>query len=145
MDVSNVMKLAINMHNCPKRPRVAAIQEPTADEQMCEAETDQLVEQLAAQQMVGVAFIVNNKCTVYRVMDSLFDSGSSHSFISRASVPVKCESLLPSVYKGMGGAKLNSFGKVKCAIKFRNHVFIHDFVILPDTETFVPIIIGRDL
>lgn len=104
-----------------------------------------LAEQLAASQMVSVAFKAGSKCTVNKNYVSLFDSGSSRSFIRRSLVPFGCEVQVPSVYRGMGNVKLNSHGEITCVITFRNRVITHRFIILPDAEALVPLLIGRDL
>lgn len=114
-------------------------EQPTEDEQLA------LVEQLAARQLVSVAFMVRNECTVNTNIASMFDSGSSISVIRRSLVPFGCGAKKPSFYRGMGHFKLHTYGTVDCALRFRDRTVFHKLVIIPDGEALVPLLIGRDL
>lgn len=112
-----------------------------------EDDVRRLAEQLTNHNMVSVAFLIEqNKCTEPISCFTLFDSGSPRSFISNSLVPfnLSSEGTLTQLY-GMGNKRLSTYGTVKCKILFRAHELIHDFIVLPDDETIIPLLIGVDL
>lgn len=48
-------------------------------------------------------------------------------------------------FKGVGNKNLSTYRFVNCKIAFNGSIFIHDFLVLPDNEAFVPFLFGRDL
>lgn len=123
--------------DCPKKKRtVAAI--GTAE--------DDISAPLDAFQLVSVAFLNQNKCTELIDCVSLFDTGSRNSFIQRSLVPFdnyRIKTL--SSFTGVGNKRISTYGFVKCHLIFKNCKFTHNIIVLPDDESVVPLLIGRDL
>ena len=103
------------------------------------------VEKLESTQIVIVAFIKENKCIGFKNFRSLFDSGSPSSFIRLSLVPFTYGPFKQTKFYGMGNSRKNSFDNVVCNIKFRDKTVSHSLVVVPDNESVVPILIGKDL
>lgn len=133
-------------NNCPKRKvnnAVAAIDDNNLDD---DPEVQRLAALLCETHMVSVAFIKPNKCIVSLKCSALFDTGSPVSFIRRSLVPVEVNGAKRvTSFKGMGNKRISTYGNVTCAIGFREHALRHEFIILPDEESPVPMLVGRDL
>lgn len=98
-------------------------------------------------QEVSVSFLKLGKpVVVVKGIQSLFDTGSSVSFINESIVPVGLlATLAPSQFRGLGNSRLYTRGQVTCRIKFKEVILNHSFIILPENSMAWPIIIGRDL
>lgn len=103
------------------------------------------IEKLESYRMVSVAFFDGDKCTVSKNCVSLFDSGSGHSFVRKSLVPFASEEKKLTPFRGMGNSRLSSYGKILCKVTFRNKSVTHVFTVIPDDESLVPLLVGRDL
>ncbi|RYE22183.1 MAG: hypothetical protein EOP45_08580, partial [Sphingobacteriaceae bacterium] len=135
-------------HSCPRKRKpdespnaVAAAIQLAAEEE----EVRRLAAQLNHQNLVSVAFYEQNKCTELISRFALFDSGSPISTIRKSYVPFVNDSRTLTKFKGMGNKQISMCGFVKCKFVFREHELTHDFLILPDEEAAVPLLVGRDL
>lgn len=147
-------ELGHNHHNCPKKKKLtseqitsavaAALQ--SADNDGEDAEVQRLAKKLAHHNLVSIAFVKQNKCTDLISRFALFDSGSPVSTIQKSLVPfVANDDQILTKFRGMGNKQLSMCGFVKCKFVFRDHVLMHYFLILPDEEAAVPLLVGRDL
>lgn len=126
----------------------AAVEENWDDEPADdEAEVRRVARQLAARNMVSVAFFDKHcKCTKLISRVGFFDNGSPTSFVRRSTVPFEVtDKTIMTNYRGMGNKNLSTHGFVKCKIVFEGREYLHKFLILPDAEAVVPFLIGRDL
>lgn len=145
-------------HDCPKKPKpvealtaaalpVAAAVQPAEDwDDDAEAEVRRLATQLKHHNLVSVAFIKQNKCTELTPLVGLFDSGSPVSCVKKSLVPfpVKSDKTMTR-FRGMGNKRLSMYGYIKCQFVFGEHNLTHFFIVLPDDQAAVPLLIGRDL
>ena len=77
---------------------------------------------------------------------SLLDTGSPITCIRESNVPQKIEKLKkPTAFRGLGGKTINMIGPVEAEVKLGNKKILHCFFVLPDNETKVPLLIGRDI
>lgn len=100
-------------HECPNRkqktsssyaPLASMVNEEDWDQNDEEAEVKRLAKQLAAMQLVSVAFIdvKQNKCTEVMYRNALFDSGSPVSFVRKSWVPFMEKKTSLTTYRSMG-------------------------------------------
>lgn len=110
------------------------------------SEDGHLIEHLSHLNLVSVAFYEQDKCTELISRIALFDSGSPVSTVKRSYVPflVNSDRKL-SGFRGMGNKTLSMYGFVKCQFVFREHIVTHNFLVLPDEEAAVDLLVGRDL
>lgn len=134
-------------HNCPrkKKPDESTSAVAAAIQLAKEEEVRRLAAQLKHQNWVSVAFYEQNKCTELISRSALFDSGSPVGTIQKSYVPFVNDDRILTKFKGMGNKQLSMCGFVKCKFVFREHELMHDFLILPDEEAAVPLLVGRDL
>lgn len=121
--------------NCPNRPSrtAAAVEDNSATEVNTFNE-------------VSVAFSVTElRNGNYTSVFSLLDSGSPKSFIRQSLLTDANTNLaVPTSYRGLGNQPLLSCGNIKCFIKFNNCISEQTLIVLPNTMTSVPMILGRD-
>ena len=106
-----------------------------------------LTNELAALQMVRVAFEFNNDVGPYKNILSLFDTGSPVNFFQQSIVPQVLylnKTPINTGCKGLGGVDLNAVGILKCYIKFSSQNHQVSIFILSDQLLPVPILLGRD-
>lgn len=137
--------------DCPKRRRpavIAAVEEPKVTEQESPSNADdEISEELAALQWVSVAFNVTEVGQITKSkLFSLFDTGSPANFIRKAHVPSKlCSNILIfSGCKGIGDARIYTYGKVQMLIEFQKQSHVITAFIVPDNILPTSLLLGRD-
>ena len=118
--------------DCPKKKRnVAAV-----------VHQDQVDEY----QTVSVDFFNLDRRTDVIKVFSFFDTGSPISCVKRSIIPFSF-GIKPqkTKFRGIGNKAIISLGLIKCEIYFKKHRIVHTFLVLPDEEDVVPMLIGRDL
>lgn len=76
---------------------------------------------------------------------SLFDTGSPTSFIKRNFVTKEMpKSKLPTNLKGLGGHRLEIYGRINCRVQFNKKICSMNIAVVPDDAMLFPLILGRD-
>lgn len=130
---------------CPKRIRSRTVAAVTPDNPPNEDGAIYDEDDIAAVQQVCVDFEVNGRQTKSTLF-SLLDTGSPVSFIRCSLVPSElcAKELTYSGCRGLGNARIYTFGIVNCFITFKNvHKHIH-VQIVPDNVLPTPLLLGRD-
>lgn len=140
-------------HDCPKKKKKEELvghvedwNDEVDDDDTGTTEVKTLAKQLAESHMVSVGFINRNKCMDFIKCIGLFDTGSPVSFVRRSMVPFEVNRVSTvSTYRSVGGKRLCTYGTVKCKFVYARHRLIHYFIILPDEQMLLPMLVGRDL
>lgn len=105
-----------------------------------------LAQQFDAINMVSVAQTEEgNRGTNFTRLLSLFDTGSPSSFIKRKFVTKTMpNSKLPTNLRGLGGHRLEIYGRINCRVQFNEQIFSLNIAVVPDDAMIFPLILGRD-
>lgn len=132
--------------NCPKKKTVAVVIDPADHPGLSEDDDDD--DAVDVNQQVSVAFSENGASgwTAFNECDSLLDTGSPVSFIRRSKLPAKFQTdeQICSNFRGLGGTKLFTSGKLNCLVNFRGHTDKLNLFVLSDDILPNSMLLGRD-
>lgn len=132
--------------DCPKRQTVNAVvdeNEPSEDDGNADSS-----DAIDAYQSVSVAFkrVQTSDWTNLTVCNSLFDTGSPISMIERSKLPafLQTNEMTYSNFRGLGGTKLFTYGKLECSITFRQQSELLSLFVIADGILPASVLLGRD-
>lgn len=134
--------------DCPKAPkkqRVAVV--GNADTNDHDDDNEELEQAMSALQMVSVVFTSGDlKCTSVIGYNSLLDTGSPVSFITRSLLPdfISVGQPKPSNLCGLGKANISTYGELSVGVLLRNQIRMISVLILADDALPFPMLLGRD-
>lgn len=110
-----------------------------------EGNNEELSDDLAALQLVSLSVDHGKDKRLTTTVLSLFDTGSPVSFAKKSVIPfLELAVQEETKYVGVGGRRINSFGKYSVEISFRNLSRRLTVIIVSDDIIPTPLILGRD-
>lgn len=131
--------------NCPKKKTVSVVVKDDGTFEASEDDSDSGT--VDSTHEVGVAFRnETNSWSDFHKCVSLLDTGSPVSFIQRSKLPafIRTDKLINTHFRGLGGTKLLTYGKMDCLVNFRGHVELMPIFVIADGVLPNHMLLGRD-
>lgn len=132
--------------DCPQRRMVNAVVNENDPSEMDGNEDPS--DAIDAHQPVSVAFkrVQTNDWTNLTLCNSLFDTGSPISMIERSKLPtfLRTNEMVYSNFRGLGGTKLFTYGKLECSVTFRQQSELISLFVIADGILPASVLLGRD-